>query len=334
MVVRIKKIIAALLAIILLSSIFTRISAIHDDTHVGDAEGEAIARMTRGFENFEQSIDLSGLNIPISSLTTLFAHATKNLPYLFYVDKTLVYTYKNDIAIHVRPKYNMTRVEADEAVGFCRGEIAKMADIVRAGECELERVILAHDLICFRYKYDLSLESNNIYTFIKEGKGTCQGYTWTYMALLREIGIECEYVASDSINHIWLRVKIDGEWYNSDPTWDDPVGNEGGNVSISRRHILFSDIKADADGYVDRYSASQNQCVSKKYDGADLSRVVDPAHEFGDVNHDGEVGLMDLVNVAQGRGVCPICFDVDGDLLHTENDIDSLRELILTKWRE
>ena len=334
MVVRIKKIIAALLAIILLSSIFTRISAIHDDTPVGDAEGEAIARMTRGFENFEQSIDLSDLNIPISSLTTLFAHATKNSPYLFYVDKTLVYTYKNDIAIHVSSKYNMTRAEVDEAVGFCRGEIAKMADIVRTGKSDLERVILAHDLICFRYKYDLSLESNNIYTFLKEGKGTCQGYTWTYMALLREIGIECEYVASDSINHIWLRVKIDGGWYNSDPTWDDPAGNEAGNVSISRRHILFSDIKADADGYVDRYSASQNQCVSQKYDGADLSWVVDPAHVFGDVNHDGEVGLMDLVNVAQGRGFCPICFDVDGDLLHTENDIDSLRELILTKWRE
>ena len=331
MKVRIKKIITAMLAMLLLSSVFTRISAF-DDSVGKSEEREAIERMIEGFNDFAETIDLSDLNIPTDRLAMLFSHATKNSPYLFYVGKTLVYTYKRDTVLAVKPKYSMSKEEAETAIGQCRAEIKKMAALVSAGKSELERVILAHDLICFRYKYDLSLESNNIYTFIKEGNGTCQGYTWTYMALLREVGIECEYVASDRINHIWLRVKIDGEWYNSDPTWDDPVGGEG--APISRRHILFSDAMAEEDGYVERYSASHNQCTSNKYDGMDLSCVISPAHLLGDVNHDGAVGLLDLVHVIQDRAPCPVCMDMDLDFCLSENDIDILRELVLTKWRE
>lgn len=331
--VRIKKIIAALISILILSSIFTRVSALDD------GEGEineriAVERMARSFENFEESIDLSDLNIPVSSLSKLFSHATKNSPYLFYVDKRLTYTYRKDTVVNVIPKYNMTEDEAREAIDFCKLEVSKLAAVASMGESEIQRLILAHDLICSRYQYDLTLEGNNIYKFIKEGKGTCQGYTWTYMAVLRELGIECEYVASDSINHIWLRVKIDGEWYNSDVTWDDPVGNEAGISSARRLHLLFSDDKADKDGYVDGYSASQNKCTSKKYDGEELSSALSPSHKQGDVDHDGAVDLLDLVLIRQNRIACPICADVDCDLLLTEGDAELVRERLLTNRLE
>lgn len=330
MIVRIKKIIAALLAILILSGIFTRVSALEDNAATVAKEQEAIDRMVCGFERFEESIDLSDLNIPVSSLSMLFSHATKNSPYLFYVDKRLTYTYRKDSVVEIIPKYNMTQDEVAEAIAFCKGEIGKMVSVVKRGESELERVILAHDLICSRFEYDLSLESNNIYKFIKEGKGTCQGYTMTYMALLRELEIECEYVASDTVEHIWLRVRIDGEWYNTDATWDDPVGSE----NVSRRHMLFSDARAEKDGYVDSYSISDNGCVSSKYDGGDLSAVIDSNHMAGDSDHSGCVGLFDLVVILQNKGSCPICADVDADFVLAENDIDALRELILTNTHE
>jgi len=329
MIVRIKKIIAALLAMLLLSGFFTKISAL-DSVTKEENERIAIERMILGFESYAESIDLSDLNIPVSSLSMLFSHATKNTPYLFYVDKRLTYTYRGDTVFEVIPKYNMTRDEANSAIKFCREEIEKMAGVVHKEDGELERLILAHDLICSRFKYDLSLENNDIYKFIKERKGTCQGYTWTYMALLRELGIECEYVASDNIEHIWLRVKIDGEWYNTDATWDDPIGEQDCSTSVSRLHLLFSDIKAESDGYVERYGASNNKCISTKYDGDDLSNIVSQNHTAGDHNHDGCVNLMDLAMLLQNRGACPLCADVDLDFLMTENDIDKLRELILT----
>lgn len=333
MVARIKRIIAALLAILLLSSVFVTASAL-EDVRREENERVAIERMTSGFENFDERIDLSDLNIPTSSLLLLFSHATKNSPYLFYVDKKLTYTYRKDTVMTVMPRYNMTKAEADKAIEFCKGEVIKMAGLVFAGRSELEMLILAHDLICSRFKYDLSLESDNIYKFIKEGKGTCQGYTWTYMALLREIGIECEYVASDSIDHIWLKVKIKGEWYNSDATWDDPVGDDGNGAAICRNHLLFSDAEADRDGYRDRYSASKNECTSRKHDGATFSDLVSPNHTAGDVNHDGAVSLLDLMAVILGKSGCPICTDTDFDMMITSNDAARLREHILTNVHE
>ena len=333
MAVRCKKIIVTFVAILLLSSVFTTVSAL-EDARREENELRAVERMIGGFESFAERVDLSDLNIPVASLSILFSHATKNTPYLFYVEKKLTYTYRNNTVIQVIPKYNMTKEEADNAIDSCRGEVSKMAELVLAGASELEMLILAHDLICSRFKYDLSLESDNIYKFIKEGKGTCQGYTWTYMALLREVGIDCEYVASDSIDHIWLRVKIDGEWYNSDVTWDDPVGDEGSGAPICRNHLLFSDAEADRDGYRGRYSASKNECTSEKHDGATLSDLVSPNHTVGDVNHDGAVNLLDLMEVILKKSACPICADTDFDMIITSNDTARLRELILTNAHE
>ena len=260
----------------------------------------------------------------------IFSHATKNSPYLFYVDKTLTYIYRNDTIIKVVPKYNMTREEAAEAIEYCKAEVRKMAALIGSVDGELQRLILAHDLLCLHYKYDLSLECNDIYKYIKEEKGTCQGYTWTYMALLRELGIECEYVASDTIDHIWLKVKIDDEWYHSDVTWDDSVGNEGSGAPVCRNHLLFSDAEADRDGYCDRYGASQTKCTSEKYDGVALLDLVSSSHVVGDVNHDGEVGLVDLMIAILNKSACPICIDTNFDMIIDSGDLDVLRELLLT----
>ncbi len=303
---------------------------------------EAEMRLREGFENFFETVDLSDLDIMPESLGTIFLNVIKNHPYLFYVDRKLSYTYHTGGAvISVVPKYNCSKAEAYEMINFCKGEIKKMASLVMGGRSELEKVLLAHDLLCRKFSYDLTLESNNIYSFLKNGTGTCQGYTWTYMALLREMGIECEYAASDTIVHIWLRVKIDGEWYNSDVTWDDPPADEDGNAEITRKHFLFSDTKADKDGYHDRYGYGTSNCKSDKYDAFDFSEILLPCYTDGDIDHSGAVELYDIVNMrryfAGGENrerICPICSDADDDLLLTINDIDVIRELVLTSRGE
>ena len=325
-----RRVIAALLAVVLLLGACTRVSAL-EDGGIEDNERRAIERMTQGFEAFEERIDLSDLNISVTALSLLFSHATKNTPYLFYVDKRLTYTYRGSTVVSVMPGYNMTKEDAGAAIEYCKVEVGKIAALAKVGNSDIERLLIAHDIICYYYSYDLALECNDIYKFIKEGKGTCQGYAWTYMAVLRELGIECEYVASDSIAHIWLQVKIDGCWYHSDVTWDDPVGDED---TVSRNHLLFSDKKADLDGYYDRYSANNNQCLNDCYDESDLADILSPNHKVGDVNHDGVIDLEDLVLMLQGGDMCPICADADRALSLTENDTSVIRELILTNPAE
>lgn len=336
-----KLILSVFLAFLLPIVIYTDIFAVGTESESGALsrdEQEAIERMRSGFENFEERIDLSGYNISPQNLTRLFANATKNSPYLFYVDKNLSYTYRTGgNVISVTPKYNCTKEKFEQMRDFCVGEVKKIAAIANQGESELEKLIYAHDIVCRNFSYDLTLESNNIYTFLTTKKGTCQGYTWTYMAVLRELGIECEYVASDSIIHIWLKVKIDGEWYYSDVTWDDPPSDEGKNMPVSRKHLLFSDRKADRDGYKGRYGASDEKCASEKYDSFDFSEVLSPTHERGDVNCDGKVNAYDIICLRRyaecgekGEIVCMICADIDGDFGISETDIQLAREIVLT----
>ncbi len=334
---------AKMLFVLLMSFIFTFIlcryttaaenGCISSSELLLEPEKAAVECLIRGFESFEESIDISEYNILPDELGKVFADATKNSPYLFYVDNHVSYTYrKGGAVVSVIPKYDCTKEEAGERVEFCKGEIKKLAALADFGETELKKAAIAHDLICLYYKYDLTLVSNDLYSFLSSGAGTCQGYTWAYMAVLRELGIECEYVASDKIVHIWLKLKIDGEWYNSDATWDDPPSEEGKENGVSHRHFLFSDKKAENDGYIERYSSIDQVCVSEKYDCEALASY----HMHGDVDHNGRVELSDLIalrcyaeHLKSDRDVCVICAEINRDMMSDNSDIDELRAALL-----
>lgn len=328
------------LAILIIASfVFSSVTVIRAENEKNRAEAgkEAMARMRRGFESFESSIDISDLEIAPCELGKLFSDVIKDTPYLFYVSNNLTYSYRaGGCVVEVKPEYTMEKEDAKAALEYCKREVKKMAKLLENRESELERLIFAHDLICQKFSYDLSLESNNMYSFLKSGKGTCQGYTWTYMALLRELGIECGYVASDAIQHIWLWVKIDGVYYHSDVTWDDPLGAEN-DIEYRRRHLLFSDAKADQDGYIERYCAKEIKCDEKRYDqGISLSHIAF-CSLAGDVDHDGIIKLYDLLffrlylsgEEILTRNICMLCADLDGNLLIDGNDVRCMRDILL-----
>ena len=310
---------------------------LHEELERDTARTEAIERMRIGFENFEESIDISDLSILPDELGKLFSDAIKDTPYLVYVSNNLAYSYRaGGCVVAVKPRYSMDRAEAKAVVEYCKEEIRKMAELLCDRESDIERLVGAHDLICAYFSYDLSLESKNIYTFLQTGKGTCQGYTWTYMALLRELDIECRYVASDTINHIWLTVKIDGEWYNSDVTWDDPPSAEESGI-YSRAHLLFSDEKADGDGYNDRYGAGNIECKSKLYDGEEFLSQIPLCVHIGDADHDGAITLRDVLllrrsisnGVNMSTEICRLCANADLDRCIGEGDVEQIRRLLL-----
>ncbi len=58
------------------------------------------------------------------------------------------------------------------------------------------------------------------------GKAQCAGYAQGFMLMCRLMGIECIYVKSDTLDHAWNLVRINGQWYNVDITWDDVEANK------------------------------------------------------------------------------------------------------------
>lgn len=70
-------------------------------------------------------------------------------------------------------------------------------------------------------------DNDNPYGFLTGKKGICRGYASTFHLLMDLSGIECRTVNGMShagtAEHAWNLVKLDGDWYAVDATWDDPV---------------------------------------------------------------------------------------------------------------
>lgn len=111
-------------------------------------------------------------------------------------------------------------------------EFSEALSIVSDGMSEYEKARAFHDYVVDRAEYaeksvqaDGSLDySAGEYTpegVFLNGKAVCSGYAAAYAALLRASGIEAVVVNSVEMNHDWTMLKIDGDWYHADCTWDD-----------------------------------------------------------------------------------------------------------------
>jgi hypothetical protein len=78
---------------------------------------------------------------------------------------------------------------------------------------------------------------------LRNGMGVCEGYANLTAALARAAGIETRYVTSDSLDHAWVEVCIDGTWKMLDTTWNDPDNPAlNGNTAITQKYFLKDDL--------------------------------------------------------------------------------------------
>lgn len=94
---------------------------------------------------------------------------------------------------------------------------------------DYQKELYLHDALVNRitYSYEMALEQN-AYTAIVDGQAVCAGYAHAFQYLLMRAGIESYYVTGtgNGGNHAWNLVKIDGQWYFADITFDDPSGDQ------------------------------------------------------------------------------------------------------------
>lgn len=101
---------------------------------------------------------------------------------------------------------------------------------------DYQKEIALHDYIINHARYDeLNYRRNTIpdesytpYGILIKGTGVCAGYAYTMKYLCDKVGIECIVVSGkgDGGDHAWNIVKIGGEYYHVDVTWDDPMGKD------------------------------------------------------------------------------------------------------------
>ena len=102
---------------------------------------------------------------------------------------------------------------------------------------EYEMALYLHDWLLDQLEYDNSLKWSSAESALTRGLGTCQAYESAYAKLLSAAGIENAETRDTYDGHTWNAVKLDGERYQVDCTWDDTSDNF--YADLDQRHLYF-----------------------------------------------------------------------------------------------
>ena len=88
---------------------------------------------------------------------------------------------------------------------------------------DYEIVKLIHDSIVKDCTYFENTDKNTIYGCLVKKQALCQGYSKAFTYLCSLVGIEAgEVLGIANEEHMWNIVRMDGDYYHIDLTWDDP----------------------------------------------------------------------------------------------------------------
>ncbi len=182
-----------------------------------------------------------------------------------------------------------SREEALEYYNKCSAQIKSVvADVIAArspdGEplSDVERLKYIHDWLIMNADYAYEKQGRpikglyhvrNEYGALVDGEAVCRGYTYAFKALVdelvRQTGAEIECEEATSRTHSWAIVKLDGEWYNVDVTWDECNSSP---EYISGKYFLVSDEVISDEAHQNHSSVSSVKATNKQYEGKDWGK--------------------------------------------------------------
>lgn len=189
-----------------------------------------------------------------------------------WVDKlrTAVIHNPNDLDYGaLAPKIGPEPISADITVEARLTEIIR--EIIKPTMTDYERVLAVHDYIILNTAYDcdnylagtIPPASYQAEGVLLHGRAVCGGYITTFKLFMDSLGIECTMVigTGNGGRHGWNQVKLGGDWYNIDLTWNDPAPDEPGKVRYTYFNVTDEELALDHDW--DRSTA--HPCTASKY---------------------------------------------------------------------
>ncbi len=158
----------------------------------------------------------------------------------FYPTMNTYYTYYTSSGYLSTSQIKNANTDAPERYEAMLPQIELMLEGIEDDMNDLDKVIYLHDAVVERTVYGGNTDAKYVASGVfLEKKAVCAGYAKALNILLRRVGIDTTYVKGTSLNHGWSYVKLNGEWYHVDPTWDDTRSPKSGQTS--RKFLLLND---------------------------------------------------------------------------------------------
>ncbi len=198
------------------------------------------------FKTCPNSVNISAFQISANQKTALNEYIWYEVPELFQI-YGLGSSTNGTYITSVYANYSLTQEEYAQMLP----EMLAAADTLLAGIegnsrlSDVEKALLLHDRLGVWVEYDIAnlnldtipRKAYTAYGALADGVAVCQGYAMAYMYLLSRVGIESDYCSSDTMNHGWNIVYINGIPYHVDVTHDDSGYKDG---DIGHQNFLVS----------------------------------------------------------------------------------------------
>ncbi len=224
-------------------------------------------------QQFATTIDVSGYGISNGKAGSAYFQILNSHPELFYVEGSVNWRYNSSGM--VTQYYNIKYRDAQANIQRQQKELEAAANEaltwVDDSMSDMEKALVIHDYLVLNCEYDqerlqngtVPAYSHSAYGALVSRLAVCDGYSHAYSYILEKLGIPCELVTSDSMNHAWNMVSIGGDWYHVDVTWDDPIWDSIGRVLHS--YFLLSDQVISDSGHKHANWSAGHTAVSDTY---------------------------------------------------------------------
>lgn len=182
-----------------------------------------------GMSDFKKEIDVSGFNATEKEVEKVFTAIDYENPQLIWISSGYGYRYSyiGDIVQSVKPYYTKTKAETEKILPKLKKAAQKIIDKALSYDKLFDRVLYIHDTLIDKTVYT---ESGNAAIRcadgpILNGKALCEGYSKAFAYLCQSMGLDtiCVHGFAGE-EHLWNMIKLEGNWYNVDVTYDDPTG--------------------------------------------------------------------------------------------------------------
>ena len=182
-----------------------------------------------------------------SDIEKVFTALIDDNPDLYFVDLFESRIESYGFRTRCNMSYALTKeeyAESEKKIGeICKKVISGLSSPDNQWQTELEINDYLVDNCEYKYDPEDHFAYSTAYSVLVNGEAACEGYSKAAKMLFDMAGIESMTVRGESIGngetveHMWNIVNIDGEYYNFDCTWNDPVssGSEKEISSIADR---------------------------------------------------------------------------------------------------
>ena len=251
-----KRILAIALCIVMLLGAFP--------VFASEAPSDYKEAILSAIRNMDAEVELSAYDITINEAGKYVSFVYQQYPEYYYLTGINGGTQNaQGILKSIKFGYNITKEQMLEERAFMEAETDKVINKIGEDWSETEKALYVHDWLDVNFMYDYDLfetpgtENHDIVGFLRDKRGVCQSYAYTFMYVMHRLGMNSYYVTSMTDEHGWNVVQIDGNWYHVDVTNDDPILGYDYHYDyvgeVRHDKFLLSDSEIVADGKHDDF---------------------------------------------------------------------------------